>query len=312
MFGYETRAEKEAFKAGIRKAEKVAAASRSIELDALTSLWAKLGANNQTEAIAKIDDLLSDWKAVAESHHNSRLKDHDTIVELRGHLGELSKAHDKLSDAHLTLATKYVELNSLSVEHQNTIDGLKVEISELIEGKEKLASITKDRDEDLKRADQRIAALNEIIRSLNRDKTALMNANCELRGKLETQGESTLSNNARFMIGNAVTKKNGYPFPGEVRAVFRNKAREIRYVVEATDQAYEGMLHIFSGDQLRLMFDESEWMKATKSIGAQIQQEGRALRPVVNDAAKVQRASITADEFAKTMAETHKKLFGVT
>lgn len=50
--------------------------------------------------------------------------------------------------------------------------------------------------------------------------------------------------------GDLVTKPVGYPYPGEVRAVFQTKAGETRYVVEATGKDYAGMLHIFNREQL--------------------------------------------------------------
>lgn len=53
-----------------------------------------------------------------------------------------------------------------------------------------------------------------------------------------------------FGIGDNVRKVLGYPYPGEVRAVFTNRAGEVRYVVEATGDDYGGMLHIFDGDRL--------------------------------------------------------------
>lgn len=51
-------------------------------------------------------------------------------------------------------------------------------------------------------------------------------------------------------VGRHVQKTTGYPFPGEVRAVFKTKAGLVRYVVEVTGADYAGMLHIFSPDQL--------------------------------------------------------------
>ena len=39
---------------------------------------------------------------------------------------------------------------------------------------------------------------------------------------------------AKFEVGDAVQKNDGYPYPGEVRAVFATKAGKLRYVVEAT------------------------------------------------------------------------------
>lgn len=52
------------------------------------------------------------------------------------------------------------------------------------------------------------------------------------------------------MIGDLVRKASGYPFPGEVRSVFFNKAGERRLVIEATGADYAGMLHIFNPAQL--------------------------------------------------------------
>lgn len=56
---------------------------------------------------------------------------------------------------------------------------------------------------------------------------------------------------AALADGDRVEKTSGYPFPGEVRAVFTTRAGATRYVVEATGPAYAGMLNIFNGDQLR-------------------------------------------------------------
>lgn len=51
-------------------------------------------------------------------------------------------------------------------------------------------------------------------------------------------------------VGDEVVKIKGYPWPGEVRAVFTNSAGEVRYVVECTADAVSGALHIFNGEQL--------------------------------------------------------------
>jgi hypothetical protein len=51
-------------------------------------------------------------------------------------------------------------------------------------------------------------------------------------------------------VGQQVRKTSGYPFPGEVRAVFTTRSGLVRYVVEATGEDYRGMLHIFSPDQI--------------------------------------------------------------
>lgn len=52
-----------------------------------------------------------------------------------------------------------------------------------------------------------------------------------------------------FKTGDRVVKPKGYPFPGEVRAAFTNKAGKPRYVVEL--DGVSGLLHIFNGEQLR-------------------------------------------------------------
>jgi hypothetical protein len=54
----------------------------------------------------------------------------------------------------------------------------------------------------------------------------------------------------RLTVGTPVVKHIGYPFPGEIRAAFTNRAGELRYVVEATGAGYLGMLHIFAPNQL--------------------------------------------------------------
>lgn len=51
-------------------------------------------------------------------------------------------------------------------------------------------------------------------------------------------------------IGDQVTKTSGYPYPGEIRAIFTTKVGLTRYVVEAVGGGYQGMLHIFNGEQL--------------------------------------------------------------
>lgn len=51
-------------------------------------------------------------------------------------------------------------------------------------------------------------------------------------------------------VGTQVYKPSGYPFPGTVVAYFRTLADEERYVVESLKAP--GMLHIFTGKQLKL------------------------------------------------------------
>jgi hypothetical protein len=55
----------------------------------------------------------------------------------------------------------------------------------------------------------------------------------------------------RLPVGTPVKKVGGYPFPGTVVAAFRTLSGQERFVVEATGEAYAGMLHIFNGGQLR-------------------------------------------------------------
>ena len=68
----------------------------------------------------------------------------------------------------------------------------------------------------------------------------------------DAQSEA-LSQNIAPRVGSLVHKVSGYPFPGEVRCVFRTRRGKLRYVVEATGREYAGMLHIFSPEQIALM-----------------------------------------------------------
>jgi len=54
----------------------------------------------------------------------------------------------------------------------------------------------------------------------------------------------------RLAIGAPVVKITGYPFPGELRALFTTRLGELRAVVEATGIQYAGMLHIFNTGQI--------------------------------------------------------------
>lgn len=60
----------------------------------------------------------------------------------------------------------------------------------------------------------------------------------------------------RYVVGDKVVKREGYKYPGEVRAVFWTRAGNVRYVIEATGDAYAGMLHIFSELQIQLQKEE--------------------------------------------------------
>lgn len=57
----------------------------------------------------------------------------------------------------------------------------------------------------------------------------------------------------RLPVGTPVEKVGGYQFPGVVVAAFHTLAGQERFVVEATGEAYAGMLHIFNGGQLRAL-----------------------------------------------------------
>jgi uncharacterized protein YjhX (UPF0386 family) len=54
----------------------------------------------------------------------------------------------------------------------------------------------------------------------------------------------------KFRVGAKVQKVKGYKYPGVVVSVFRTLKRQVRYVVEADGDGYEGMLHIFNNEQL--------------------------------------------------------------
>lgn len=56
----------------------------------------------------------------------------------------------------------------------------------------------------------------------------------------------------KFAVGDLVKKKKGYQFPGMIVSCFINSNYEIRYVVEATDENFKYMLHIFNEDQLEI------------------------------------------------------------
>jgi len=58
-------------------------------------------------------------------------------------------------------------------------------------------------------------------------------------------------NQQTFWTYDPVRKVKGYVFEGLVRSAFTNKAGQWRYVVE--NESAEGMLHIFSAEQLERM-----------------------------------------------------------
>lgn len=53
-------------------------------------------------------------------------------------------------------------------------------------------------------------------------------------GKDADAGAASCFSGDALEIGTPVTKISGYPFPGEIRAAFTNRAGDLRYVVEAT------------------------------------------------------------------------------
>ncbi len=58
--------------------------------------------------------------------------------------------------------------------------------------------------------------------------------------------------NMKFQIGDKVEKITGYKYPGIVVSVFVTTEKKLRYVVEADHRDFEGMLHIYSPEQLQL------------------------------------------------------------
>jgi hypothetical protein len=62
--------------------------------------------------------------------------------------------------------------------------------------------------------------------------------------------EDEMGDDIHFHIHQKVQKCNGYLFPGIVVSIFRTLDGQIRYVVEADDPQFRGMLHIFSDNQL--------------------------------------------------------------
>ena len=60
---------------------------------------------------------------------------------------------------------------------------------------------------------------------------------------------------SKYKVGDAVNKVRGYKFPGIVVAVFKTIRGEERLVVECMVPQVEGMLHIFSPENL----EADEW-----------------------------------------------------
>lgn len=106
MYGFSTKDEKEAYKAGIRKGEKNAAAMHSVNADALASLWAALGAANQTEAM--------------EQAENFRY----TNLQLTGRIDDLMKQRETQADNYKVIADRCNDL-------RENLDGAQRRINEL-------------------------------------------------------------------------------------------------------------------------------------------------------------------------------------
>lgn len=53
-----------------------------------------------------------------------------------------------------------------------------------------------------------------------------------------------------FALGERVRKNDGYRFPGVVVCTFWTLAGRARYVVEAEEEGFGGLLHVFSAAQL--------------------------------------------------------------
>lgn len=53
-------------------------------------------------------------------------------------------------------------------------------------------------------------------------------------------------------VGTHVEKVSGYRFPGVIVSKFKTLAGEIRFVVECTIPGCDGMLHIYSGKNLKI------------------------------------------------------------
>ena len=72
-------------------------------------------------------------------------------------------------------------------------------------------------------------------------------------------------------IGDKVEKINGYKYPGVIVAKFyKFNSLEERFVVECTESAVSGMLHIFNGSQLKKLKKEKfirKWWKWGKRKG---------------------------------------------
>lgn len=90
-------------------------------------------------------------------------------------------------------------------------------------------------------------SLTEFVNGLEAEITQLKIENERLKRRLDR-----IRVEAKFEEGDVVHKPKGYRYPGIVVCVFKTLHGKVRYVVEATGEGYEEMLHIFNGDQLAL------------------------------------------------------------
>lgn len=218
---YFTKPEKDAFKAGVRKGEaNVSSQQNAVESvlrESIGALWALLGADSQTQAVKRINELMA------------ALNDG----------GDIRRANEHMIEAlHERQAIITALQNSLASEREKFQDIIKAQresfnadFNALSDSKTNVQAALHNSEHECNRLSMELTAAKK------------MGAHYLKTAKGDIDG-------AQFLRGSPVVKKDGYGFPGEVVAVFRNKIGQIRYVVEATGAGYEGTLHIFNGDQL--------------------------------------------------------------
>lgn len=64
--------------------------------------------------------------------------------------------------------------------------------------------------------------------------------------------QATALKMAHFKLGDQVEKRSGYKWPGVVVSAFLTMDAQVRYVVECTEPAVKGALHIYNASQLRM------------------------------------------------------------
>jgi hypothetical protein len=60
-------------------------------------------------------------------------------------------------------------------------------------------------------------------------------------------------------VGDKVEKREGYRWPGEVRAIFETRSMQTRVVVECSAKGVEGALHIYRPERL-VVVDQFGWV----------------------------------------------------